>query len=69
MIVVLASLLFWIATRAGSKNTENSMHSNSFYWPDKTETDRHIERISYQTNANYVNNLIQQVKGDKHGKQ
>lgn len=69
VLVALVSAVFWIVVGIDSKNSNNSVHSSSFYWPDKTETEKHIERMSYQTNANYVNSLIQQIKGDKNGNQ
>jgi hypothetical protein len=69
ILIALVSAVFWIAVGTDSKNPNNSVHANSFYWPDKTETEKHVERISYQTNANYVNGLIKQIKGDKNGNQ
>ncbi|NBW56906.1 hypothetical protein EBR43_03815 [bacterium] len=69
ILIALVSVIFWIVIKFVPNNSQKSTHNDSFYSFNKTETDKHIERISYQTNANYMNNLIQQIKGGKYGNQ
>lgn len=68
LLILAAVVIFvWIFFFISTKDSSGSVHTSSFYWPDKNETEKHIERISYQSNANYINSLTQQIKGDKHG--